>query len=406
MPSAHVAILYPADPVDSVPSGIDSFIRGIIKWSPPDLRHTLIGASADRVLRPPGREASIRLGDVDTSYLPIVDVDRSAQRAPVPLTVRYMWALQRLRRAGKLSQFDILDFHRIEPLCLFLRDRRPHNLFMHQDMSVIRDPSSDILWRHAPWMYETLESKLIQRLETVFAVRRSAVERYQALYPQRRERFRFIPTWVDTSIFKPCESPDRRAQLRAALLPGDVPREAPVLVFVGRLDRQKNPLLLLEAFELALRSRPDLHLALVGDGVLRPQVEAHLRGRGLERRVSLFGVQSPSRICEVLQASDLFVLSSAYEGMPIAVLEALACGLPVVSTRVGEIATVVRDGINGFVCREQTAADLASAIASALGAGARLRGAPCVESVRAFHPQAVLGQIYEAHRRQALERVA
>jgi glycosyltransferase involved in cell wall biosynthesis len=406
MPPAHVAILYPADPVDSVPSGIDSFIRGIIKWSPADLRHTLVGASADPQRRPLGREVPITLGDVETRYLPIVEVDRQAKRAPIPLIVRYMWALQRLRAAGRLTSFDILDFHRIEPLCLFMRDRRPRNLFMHQDMSVIRDPSSDILWRHAPWAYEAMESRLMVGLDSVFAVRRSAVERYQKLHPERRDRFRFIPTWVDTAVFRPAASEEARAKLRGERLAPGRQDVCSLLVFVGRFDRQKNPLLLLEAFESALQRRPRLHLAMVGDGVLRPQVEAHIRNRGLESKVSLLGVLAPPKICEVLQAGDLFVLSSAYEGMPIAVLEALACGLPVVSTRVGEVDTIVKDGVNGFISRDQTAGALGLAIGAALDAGVALRGAACTESVRPFHPRAVLDSIFDVHRRQALERAA
>src|SRR5690606_41022261 len=94
-------------------------------------------------------------------------------------------------------------FPRIEPLLLFGRDRRPKNLTRHQDMVVIRDPRSDILWRHLPGVYEALESRLIRRADRVFCVRRSAVQRYREKTPGQATRFAFMPTWFDSSRFGP-----------------------------------------------------------------------------------------------------------------------------------------------------------------------------------------------------------
>ena len=396
---ARIAIFYPCDPVGFVPSGIDAFIRGILKWAPADLEYTLYGATTDVVSRPLGREIRIPGLHRESRFVPLVSVDPAARRSRIPLTVRYIWALGRYRRRNSLAAFDILDFHRPEPIALFWNDLRPKNLVLHQDMSVIRGASSDIKWRHMPWLYERIEARLFRRVEQVFCVRQSAVDRYRARFADGKIRFDFIPTWVDSDAF--AGAPGTREVLRERIrMDLGVPATTRLLVFVGRLDRQKDPLLLVDAFQAACVNEPDLHLVVIGDGALREPAEQRARAGGISERVSFLGVQPPSKIAGLLQASDLFLLTSAYEGMPIAVLEALAAGLPVVSTDVGEIRLVLEDGVNGAISRARAPEAIAEAIVSALSKIGTMRGSPCTDSVRRFGPEAVLGRIYRHHRLQ------
>jgi glycosyltransferase involved in cell wall biosynthesis len=397
----NVAILHPIDPAGHVPSGIDAFIRGILKFAPPDIRYTLFGATSDPVARPPGKLAQVVLGERAIEYWPLVTMDARAERGMVPLTLRYMYALLGARKQGLLAPCNILDFHRIEPSFLFSADPRPKNVLLHQDMSVIRDANSDILWRRAPGLYEWLERRAFSRMRRIFAVRQSAVERYRRLYPEFADRFVFIPTWVDSTVFVPSTSDSSRESTRAALRRQiGIPQEASLLVFVGRLDQQKDPLLLIESLKLSVETVPNLHLAIVGDGVLRSRVEELVRARRLDAQVHLLGVRPPLEIAEILRAADLYVLCSAYEGMPIAVLEALATGLPVVSTDVGEVRLAVHDGTNGRISAAREPGPFADAILRALSGADALRGAPCEQAVRKFRPEPVLENIYANHRLQ------
>jgi len=397
----NVAIIHPIDPAGHVPSGIDAFIRGILKFAPPDLNYTLFGATSDPVARPPGKLAKVVLGEREIEYWPLVTMDATAQRGFVPLTIRYLHALRLARKQGLLTPCNILDFHRIEPSFLFSDDPRPKNLLLHQDMSVIRDANSDILWRHAPWLYEWLERRAFSQMRKIFAVRQSAVQRYRRLYPEFADRFAFIPTWVDSTVFVPSPSDSSRTLTRAALRREiGISPDAPLLVFVGRLDQQKDPLLLIESLKLSVASVPNLHLVIVGDGVLRSRVEEVVRVHGLTAQVHFLGVQPPLEIAEILRAADLYALCSAYEGMPIAMLEALATGLPVVSTDVGEVRLVVHDGINGHISATRDPKSFADAIVRALSRTETLRGAACEQAVSQYRPEPVLENVYANHRLQ------
>src|SRR5690606_26833190 len=145
---ARIAIHYHTDPAARLASGIDSFIRGVLHHAPEDLQYTLIGATTDARARPPGRVCEVDEGGRSARFLPLIHIDSEGRGQALPHPVRYMGALARHAVAWGLEPYDILDFHRIEPLLLCGRDRRPKNLTLHQDMVVIRDPRSDILWRH------------------------------------------------------------------------------------------------------------------------------------------------------------------------------------------------------------------------------------------------------------------
>jgi glycosyltransferase involved in cell wall biosynthesis len=397
----NVAILHPIDPAGHVPSGIDAFIRGILKFAPPDIHYTLFGATSDPAARPPGKLTKIVLGERAIEYWPLVTMGARAERGFVPLTIRYMYALFRARKQGLLTPFNVLDFHRIEPSFLFSADPRPKNVLLHQDMSVIRDADSDILWRHAPWLYEWLERRAFSGMRKIFTVRQSAVSRYRQRYPELAARFAFIPTWVDSTVFVPSPSDTKRELTRSALRSRiGMPLDAPLLVFVGRLDQQKDPLLLVESLKVSVAAVPNLHLAIVGDGVLRARVEEAVRASGLTAHVHFLGVRPPPEIAEILRAADLYVLCSAYEGMPIAMLEALATGLPVVSTEVGEVRLVIQEGSNGRISEAREPKAFAGAILRGLSDADAFRGAACEQAVSRYHPEPVLENIFANHRLQ------
>jgi glycosyltransferase involved in cell wall biosynthesis len=149
---------------------------------------------------------------------------------------------------------------------------------------------------------------------------------------------------------------------------GTTPRGAPGkrLVFVGRLAAVKGVPVLLEAFAKVLAAHPDARLTLVGDGPERPKIEARAGELGLGETVRFAGYLSQDEVTEELARSDLFVLPSFAEGVPVVLMEAMASRLAVVATRIAGIPELVEDGVAGRLVPPGDADALAAAISGLL----------------------------------------
>ncbi|MGP8246992.1 MAG: glycosyltransferase [Bryobacteraceae bacterium] len=133
-----------------------------------------------------------------------------------------------------------------------------------------------------------------------------------------------------------------------------------VYLTVARFSEQKDHATLIEAFAKGPARNPAARLLLAGAGELEGAIVARRRELGLEDRVLLIGQRRD--IADVAAASDAFVLTSRWEGNPLAVMEAMAAGLPVVATRVGAIPELVRDGTDGILAAPGDAGEMARAM--------------------------------------------
>lgn len=152
-------------------------------------------------------------------------------------------------------------------------------------------------------------------------------------------------------------------------------------VMVGRLTVQKDPAALLEAWHRVDRSH---RLIMVGDGPLLTDLKRQIQRDGLADRVLL--LDPTSDIPSLLRTADVFVLCSRWEGLPLAIIEAMMSGLPVVGTRVGGVAEVVEAGETGLLVPCQNPEALSSALN------------------RLLHDPGLRARMGEAGRRRALER--
>jgi glycosyltransferase involved in cell wall biosynthesis len=150
-------------------------------------------------------------------------------------------------------------------------------------------------------------------------------------------------------------TPENRRSARAVL---GLPPHVAVVGTVGRLDHQKAPRDFVTA--IAASTHRDLVGVWIGDGPLRNEVAAHARALGVADRIVLTGQRTD--VADVLPAFDVFAMSSLYEGLPCAVLEAMACGLPVVATAVNAVPDVVTPGRTGLLVPPRAPELLAGAI--------------------------------------------
>lgn len=147
-----------------------------------------------------------------------------------------------------------------------------------------------------------------------------------------------IPNGVDADRFRNASPAD--------LCPLGIPAEARVLVCVGRLDPQKAPLFLLESLAEILYTHQCFQLLFVGDGPLKVPLQEKILALELGSQVHLAGWRGD--IPEILAAADGLVLGSRWEGMPNVVLEAMAAGLPVITSQVEGVSDLVQPGQTGW----------------------------------------------------------
>jgi len=207
-------------------------------------------------------------------------------------------------------------------------------------------------------LYYAVEKRLLARFPCVIAV--SGPIRDELLRTgSQPERVVVINNGIDHRAFT--RNRRREPQVRQEF--GYAP-DAVLIGAVGRLESEKRFDLLIDAFVDVSRREPRARLAIVGEGSLRPALEAQIARLGMTDRCRLLGHQAD--MIGVLHLFDVLVQSSIREGTPNAVLEAMALETPIVATHVGGTAELVTHGMHGLLVPPGRAAPLANAIEAAL----------------------------------------
>lgn len=253
-----------------------------------------------------------------------------------------------VRCLGKRPGFDPKMFKSLNRV---LKEVRPH--VVHTHLSVLRYVLPGLRWWRVPVAVHTVhslaehESDSFARVVHWLAFRRAvlpvAISREVAASVKRVYGVQckaIVPNCIPVEHYR--RSFADRARWREK---ERIDRDAILFICVARLQPEKNPLLLVQAF--AALNNPQTHLIMLGEGGLKGKLAAYVREQGLEHRVSLLG--NRNNVPEYLAASDIFVLSSNWEGNPLAVMEAMAAGLPVVGTAVGGVPELVESGRQGIL---------------------------------------------------------
>lgn len=242
-------------------------------------------------------------------------------------SVRRFWSLlDRVDTVWLLGPY----IHAIGFALLALMRRRRVVLGLRQDFpSYIRSRRPDSRWMHvAADLLETVFRGLARRLPVV------------VVGPDLAERYAHAPRLLELMVS--LVSVDDLSSEADALARAEGPVRR--LLSVGRLDREKNPLLLLDIIASLHASDPDWRLVLVGDGPMRSEMQARVEELGLAAVVELRGyVPIDGELPLLYRSCDAFLHVSWTEGVPQVLFEAFAAGLPVVATDVGGVAQAVQD---------------------------------------------------------------
>lgn len=203
--------------------------------------------------------------------------------------------------------------------------------------------------RSTRWLYQSATSHIATTGEKL----RQQLVHHNRFDPQR---ITSVPTGIDTERFSPGDQAAARGQLQ-------LPLDASIVGIVATLRSWKGHAYLLEAFAQLTDSKA--LLLIVGDGPQRQNLQQEIARRGLTERVRMVGNQHD--VVPWLRAMDLFVLPSyANEGVPQALMQAMSCGLPVISTPIGSITEAVQDDVTGIIVPPRDADRLSQAIRSLL----------------------------------------
>jgi len=254
------------------------------------------------------------------------------------------------RYLGKHPGFDYRVYGRLDSV---LKEYEPD--VIHTHLHVLRYALPSMLLMKRVAMVHTVHNlaerevearaRLIQRYALTHGVKPVAVAEEVAaslasLYGI--QHCRVIPNCIPTDLYANPQTSRKEWRAREGFKDSDV-----LFVCVARFAPQKNQALLLKSFAHGPASDSRAHLVLVGEGELRANLEEQARKINVADKVHFLGLRSD--IPDVLGAMDAFVLSSDYEGNPLSVLEAMASGLPIVSTAVGGVPNLFEAGKEGFL---------------------------------------------------------
>lgn len=397
MPRIQLLLIQPIDPFGNKIGGTKTFIRNFIEYAPDEFNIEWVGISTNKKERPVGKWKYLKFGNKSFNFLPILYREDENKKTKIPLMLYFVLNLLKYK-SRIVTDNRILELYRIEAELFFKNIPNKKILYILGNIKDLYNPYSKIKWSKFPWAYFKIEKNLILGMEKVYVVSNNGLEFYKHRYPSIAEKFSFLPTFVDNKKFYPYSS--EREKIKRSFdfkIKNGFSEKDKIILFFGRLEGAKNPLLLIDAFYSLVKNNSNIKLLVIGTGSLENDVIKRVKKYDLQESVRLLGVVPQDDLIKIMKISDVFLMTSAFEGMPMSVLEALASGLPVVSTNVGEVKLVVRDGVSGLLVQTSSADSIARAVLEVLNNKEKFNINNCVDSIKEYTVDRVLNRIYKMH---------
>jgi glycosyltransferase involved in cell wall biosynthesis len=199
-----------------------------------------------------------------------------------------------------------------------------------------------------PSNFERITMKpILKNALAILALTEDMREKLQCIYDTQ---IYVIPNGIDLEGYKGIPIDPEKKQIIKKIL------------FVGRLNPVKGVQYLIQAMKIVHDKMPDTRLILVGEGIERERLEVLSIQLGIQQYVQFIGEVPHEKVQTIMQRADIFVLPSLSEGFPNVLLEAMACGLPVIASRVGGIPDIITNEINGYLVEIKDVDDMANKI--------------------------------------------
>lgn len=192
------------------------------------------------------------------------------------------------------------------------------------------------------FIYKILEYFAFKRANVIVAVSNRVKASFEKVHKNISNKVVVLPVGVDLDEFKPMDKSHLREKY-------GIDKKAKVILFAGVLEDRKNVKLLIKAFKHVHKLYPNSILIITGTGPNRHSLETLARRLGIDSKVRFLGEVPLEHLPEIYNIADIFALPSLSEGSPTVVREALACGIPVVSTNVGDVSEIITDPLLGVI---------------------------------------------------------
>lgn len=347
----QIAVLYAFDPQSARIGGIETYVRNVLQRRPDDFDYLMIGID-EFGTRTLGQVTRERVGTTDIRFLPVASYPDAgkkgaATRLSDSINLRFMLGLMRywptVRRLVR-ERPTSLDLQRVE----FAGYARTLGVPFTQTMHTAGLPSlpMDSLLRKYRGVHHASEWLAVKTADRFLCVNPLITERVKKSYPGDAARIETQTTWVDTDVFKPMPYPADRFHI----------------AFAGRLDLFKAPALMFNTIAKLRGKMPSVRFHYIGpsDPEVFPEFAAI---RDITVR---HGFQNSNGVSNILRTVHAGILTSEFEGMPIAVLELLRTGRPLVAVHLPQLEAVVKEGVSGvLIPRSADYADMAERLADA-----------------------------------------
>jgi glycosyltransferase involved in cell wall biosynthesis len=273
------------------------------------------------------------------------------------------------------------------PFIIFNRRNRKICTLHGPPELAIKERKHRTVWR----LYRVLEKLSLNRIDRYIAVNRGTMDYYSEKEPRLSGRISVIPVGIDINLFRPMDKGLMRERY-------GFEKDEGIILFIGRFSQEKGLDLLLEAFADLKGTVPSSRLVLLGSGPEKAKLEQSITRGGIKDVVFMEPVPH-DKIPELINCADVFVLCSMYEGMPTVVLEALACGVPVVATDVGDVCLVVKNGETGYLVKERGSSLIAEGLMEVMDRGRDSYSSRCVEAAGTYSWDNVTEKILNMYRK-------
>jgi glycosyltransferase involved in cell wall biosynthesis len=323
-----ISIVYHQDYYQPKSGGILSYVQQLIEFAPPQFSFIYWSENS--------KEETLTLGKNTLVTENCIPPNKRISFLPKTVSNMY-WIFRNRKRIYQESDIVFVQENAYIVPFLFSKMRCPLVFISHGSTKGL----DKYLSKKRYYSHRFFDYVASKKCDLFLTVSKEGYSYYTTLYPSKKEKICYFPTYADERYFFRGSMEDAKKELGLS--------DKTVIVFVGRLDYQKRVELCLEVFKKVSEKISNAYLCIVGDGTLREELESLSKKLGIQDRCMFYGTVDRKKVKVFFQSAVFSMCLSRWEGTPISVLESLMCGTPVLGSNVGDNPEIIHNDVSGYL---------------------------------------------------------